>query len=430
MSEFDVLVIGAGPGGLAASIFLMQTGLRVACVEPESFPHTRVGESLDWSSPALLKKLGISVEELVAEQDATYKLKVKVSPQNEEGWTSGPGEWMAKQPFGLEHTTLHVNRTALDQRLFETAQELGATFIWDRVKQVEKEGDRIIGCILSDGQRITAKWFIDGSGIARVLGKAFNIAKIEYGKPKVSFWAHFANDADEKATTIRGNPHDEYLSWVWEIPITPHEISVGSIMGADRVVERRRAGLKPHDIFFEELAQFPRFVDILREQPDVEVNSCSYRCYVSEYVCGPNWLIVGEAASMPDPLTSNGVTAAMRHAQDAANLIGEAFARESLSTRQRWVYNTNVCRMGNAYNYSIEKAVYDWPLRRGLGTRTSFSVYVYFGFVANALYSKFAPRSRLAMALFGAYLASVRLWMITWSMLGRTAFRTREIFQR
>ena len=39
--EYDVAVVGAGLGGLAAGIFLRRAGLRVA-----PFPHARVGESL------------------------------------------------------------------------------------------------------------------------------------------------------------------------------------------------------------------------------------------------------------------------------------------------------------------------------------------------------------------------------------------------
>ncbi len=50
----DVVVVGAGLAGLAITILLRKAGLTVLCVEPERFPHARVGESLDWSAPGLL----------------------------------------------------------------------------------------------------------------------------------------------------------------------------------------------------------------------------------------------------------------------------------------------------------------------------------------------------------------------------------------
>ena len=36
MNDFDLVVIGAGPGGYAASIRAAQLGMKVACIEKES----------------------------------------------------------------------------------------------------------------------------------------------------------------------------------------------------------------------------------------------------------------------------------------------------------------------------------------------------------------------------------------------------------
>ena len=40
----------------------------------------------------------------------------------------------------------------------------------------------------------------------------------------------------------------------------------------------------------------------------------SFVCRMHGRLAGPNWLIAGEAPAMVDPMTSNGVTAALRHA--------------------------------------------------------------------------------------------------------------------
>ena len=60
-------VIGGGLCGKAASLQLAQAGLRVICIEPEGRPiRPAVGESLDWSAPALLSDLGLPMEDLIA----------------------------------------------------------------------------------------------------------------------------------------------------------------------------------------------------------------------------------------------------------------------------------------------------------------------------------------------------------------------------
>ncbi len=60
----------------------------------------------------------------------------------------------------------------------------------------------------------------------------------------------------------------------------------------------------------------------------------SFRCRVYLESAGPNWLIAGEAASLVDPMTSNGVTAALRHAAEAAALVLKFRTRGELP-RQR-----------------------------------------------------------------------------------------------
>ena len=56
---YDVAVIGAGIAGLAACILLRQAGLDVVCLDAHAYPHHKVGESLDWSSPGLLARLNM-----------------------------------------------------------------------------------------------------------------------------------------------------------------------------------------------------------------------------------------------------------------------------------------------------------------------------------------------------------------------------------
>jgi hypothetical protein len=197
-------------------------------------------------------------------------------------------------------------------------------------------------------------------------------------------------------------------------------------MAADKLKERRRNGRSVGDVLRGELARYERFTHLVSEQPDTPISTCSYRSYVNKRVCGPNWLMVGEAASLPDPLTANGVTAAFRHAQDATEAIRASVRRGSLTKRQQQVYTANVCGMGHAFNHSIEKTVYEWPVRRSLNPQAAQRVYTAFSYSINAMYSKFRPQARLPMALFGLLLHLWWVWMEGWALAGRFTFYRRQ----
>jgi menaquinone-9 beta-reductase len=63
-SEFDAVVIGAGPAGSAVAILLARAGWAVALVEKQSFPRRKVcGECIAASNWPLLNALGVSTEQ-------------------------------------------------------------------------------------------------------------------------------------------------------------------------------------------------------------------------------------------------------------------------------------------------------------------------------------------------------------------------------
>ena len=73
----------------------------------------------------------------------------------------------------------------------------------------------------------------------------------------------------------------------------------------------------------------------------------SFRCRVHLDSAGTNWLIAGEATSLVDPMTSNGVTAALRHAAEAAALILKFRTRGELPLRARKAYSNRILQTAN-----------------------------------------------------------------------------------
>jgi flavin-dependent dehydrogenase len=418
---YDVAVIGAGIAGLAACVLLREAGFRVVCLDARPYPHHKVGESLDWSSPGLLTRLGIGRDRLLEEHAATRKARIVVNEIGRPSWMASPPEGIRRPPFRFETMTLHVDRTALDARVLSRARDLGTQFIWERVATVETEGDRVTACTTAAGRRIEARWFVDASGTARFFSRVMDIPVTSYGRQKVCLWTYFDTPPLYDGTTFFVDNRDRYLSWTWDIPISPSRTSVGFVVPADVLREQRRGGRSLDAIFRDELSRYPRFEPLLRQPPPLALDTTAFQPYVTSRVCGANWLMAGEAASMPDPLTGNGVTSGIRHARHAAEAIAEAHTRGTLTDAQRRMYGRHVFRLGHSFNQHIERAIYRHDVRWGLGLKTATYVYTLFAFFTNALHARVDPRGGVGMAAFAVLFAGARAWMAGWILAARAA---------
>ena len=155
------------------------------------------------------------------------------------------------------------------------------------------------------------------------------------------------------------------------------------------------------------------------------IESTSFQPYVTDRVCGANWLMMGEAASMPDPLTGNGVTSGIRHARHAVDAILGSRSRQAFTASHQRAYTRHVVRLGHAFNAHIERAIYGPTVRHALGLQAATYIYTSFAFFMNALHARFDPRGPSGMAVFAVLFAAARGWIASWTLVARVALWRR-----
>ena len=406
----DVIVIGGGLAGKAASLQLARAGMHVICIEPAEAGRLPVGESLDWSAPDLLKALGLPMEELVKTKMATWKRHVTLKSSDGCSEHYVPTPWLGGPPFHIELRTLHVDRFRLDEALQQMTIHSGVTMVRDKVVRVARDGKKIAAVETANGARFSASWFIDASGFAPcLLAREFSLPAIHFGPAKVAMWTYFPVTESIEGTTLYMEPMKrEYLEWIWEIPISPNVVSVGYVTTGAATKAKREQGSSVEDIFRQQLMKFSRFEQLLRASPLEAPNVTSYRCRAYTGVAGTNWLIAGEAASMVDPITANGVTAALRHAKEASGLILKYRKRGTLPMRARVCYSSRVLQMAKFFNSGIEKIVYEPPVRERIGIGRSGTVYTSPAWSMNVVYARLRPRGIFSTFLLGSLLGFFR----------------------
>lgn len=402
-NDFDVTVIGGGLAGMAASLHLSNAGLKALCIEANLTDNDPVGESLDWSAPALLKSLGLPMEYLLEQGIATYKRHVvlKLKDGSEQHYV--PGEWLGKRPFNIDLRTLHVDRTLLNQALRKRVLDAGVSLVRDKVVKVETSGRRVDAIVTAKGDRVCSPWFLDASGSGSSLfPRLFRSSAYEYGPNKVAMWDYFSVVTSIEGTTLHADGGARrYMEWAWQIPIHSNAVSVGYVCPGESVKEKRQRGLSVLDIFHAQLARFPDLEGLVLNTVGHSPRTTSFRCRVFDKITGPNWLVIGEAAAMVDPMTSNGVTAAMRHAAEASSLIDRFRSRRRLPYLPAAMYSRRVKSLARFFNGAIEEVLYEWPIRNRIGAFRAGDVYTIPAWSLNVVYSRLQPRGVFTTLLFG-----------------------------
>ena len=407
----DVVVIGAGLAGKAAALQLAKAGLKVICIAPEEGTRPPVGESLDWSAPELLKNLGLPMDRLIETRMATWKRHVTLRMRDGCSEHYVPTSWLGEPPLNIELKTLHLDRVRTDQELMNLTSEVGARLVQDKVIAVERAGKRITSVRTAGGAKYSGRWFIDASGIgASLIAREFNLPKIEHGPAKVALWKYFPVSDPVEGTTLYMDPSpSEYLDWIWEIPVNPESVSVGVVTTGALMKAKRDQGLTVDEIYQQELAKFPRFAPLQQAKAIGGMNVTSFKCRVYLRTAGPNWLICGEAGSMVDPITSNGVTAALRHAAEASSLILKFRSKGSLPWRTRICYSSRIVNMAKFFNGGIEKIVYEPPVRNRIGLQKAGTVYTSPAWSMNVVYARLKPGGIFSTVLLNSILGTFRL---------------------
>lgn len=299
-------MIGGGPAGSAAALRLAQVGHRVVLVNRpvQSRLPMRRGESLPPSVLPLLASLGLH-----ARIENAGFLRTRGALVHWHDSAPPMAQSQAAEP-GLQ-----ADRERFDALLLDGARAVGV---------------QVIPATAEAPIRVDSHWHVPlrGGGVVRCAvvidarGRRAHRHSIE--SPRTV--ALCANWAGALPADPRTRVQATASSWCWALPL-----SDGSITAAAFVDARRCAGLHPAErmqLYRRLIAASPLLADLLAGREHAAVTACDATSgATADAAPEPGLLRIGEAAFTIDPLSSQGVAAAMRSAVQAAACVRTALQR-------------------------------------------------------------------------------------------------------
>ncbi len=318
--EFQAIVAGAGPAGLAAACLLAKSGCTVACISPDidiggEVDRLPVRRTVALMQPAirLLEMLEVWPVELKSES-ARLKL-LKIVDDTLETF-SAPALTFAASELNLQEFGWNIPLPQLVAALTARASELGVTFARQRVSGLEHTGNQVT-VRLEDGSRASASVLVAADGRQSVLRRDAGIATSEWTYDQVALALSFAHSGPHNDMSIEYHKASGPFTTV---PLPGRRSSLVWMVKAQDAAAI--CALSEEDLAVRlqlEMHGDLGLVTDVTAPVQVPMAGMSARKFASGRV-----LLVGEAAHVVPPIGAQGLNMSLRDAAYAAELIGDA----------------------------------------------------------------------------------------------------------
>ncbi len=299
-TDYDVIIVGAGPAGGMCTYELSKRGLNVLIIEKEKLPRYKV------CAGGLTKKaVDILPKDLhTLAEDYTYNIHLTLN--HSRGFSKG---------VSFPIITM-VMRDRFDYFLIQKSIDNGACLL-DRTKviSIEESSDHVL--IKTDKGDFRSKIVVGADGVRSFVACSLGLRK----KPRLGVaiegevFPNSGRDAD--LSKYHGSIHIDFniipKGYGWIFPKKDH-LSVGVFTTLPKIKEIKRY----FSTYMEKKGLYRNFI------------CCSLLGYqipiggMSEPLNTKRGLIIGDAAGLADPITGEGIYFGLRSGQIAAWVIAES----------------------------------------------------------------------------------------------------------
>lgn len=334
-ARHDVIVVGAGPAGAAASILLAESGFSVLVLDRARFPRPKLcGEYVSPEGTRLLDRLGVLKAVDAAGASPLAGMRI-TGPDGTvvTGRYRAIGQW---RPY--RGGAMAVERQTLDAVLADRLRALPVDFREQmRVTDVALAGDRVAGVEAVDAvgrpHAFRAPLVIAADGRASVVAQRLGCRR-PHRLRRMALATYIADvpDCRDVGEIFIDPPDYAILN-----PVTPERANFSLVVPLEHAA--------PYS------ARLETFLGArVKQLPHLALRVAGARLVAPVQALGPlayharaprhgGVLLVGDAAGFYDPLTGEGIFAALRGAELAAETAARALRGGDCTTRTLAAYD-------------------------------------------------------------------------------------------
>lgn len=377
----DVAIIGGGPGGSAAAMFLIEQGIRPMIIEAVTFPRYHIGESMTGEAAHVVRDLGLESE--MTRRGYTVKKGVKVyGSTGSTSWfipvTARDNDWNLRESY-----TWQIRRSDFDKMMLEEAVRRGATLLQAKATKPLLKDGAVCGVQvrMADGELtdVETEVLVDASGQATFMANQ-NVTGPKYlgnYDKQVAFFSQVVNTMRDDGSSREAYPgntiifYQQKFHWSWFIPLEGNVVSVGVVVPSTYFFDKKES---KNDFLVRELKELnpviKRYIPEINLVEDVHVIP-NYSYQVRRFT-GKGFICIGDAHRFIDPIFSFGLTVTMREAEFAAPLIKEYLGGAHRDEARPFAEHERFCEQGTDVLEDMIDFFWEYPF--------GFAKYVHYDF--------------------------------------------------
>jgi geranylgeranyl reductase family protein len=344
--EFDVIVVGAGPAGSTCASFLAKNNVKVLLLDKAVFPRDKTcGDAISGKSLGILRELGWEKEIESLNHGKIFGVTFS-SPNGtlvDIPFSKNAKKGKYKNESGKGYA---LKREIYDNFLFQKAKKLCTAIEGFTVTDVLLEEGKVTGIKGFDSKTKEEKEFkskivVGADGSTSIIATKLGLNKLDFNHHITALRTYYKNISGLKGTIEIHFINSMLPGYFWIFPVGNNQANVGvGIITKDL----KNTKLDLQKAMFDAIQNDPLFKERFKNSEMVSpVKGWTLPLGSKRRkIHGNGFVLLGDAASLIDPFSGEGVGNAMTSAKIASQTILKALKENNFSESFLKEYEENL----------------------------------------------------------------------------------------